>query len=125
MVEHRRDSHELFAAILEAMTALREELDASEDLAESLADRLLEEMREAYMRQTIRTTLNEGKERIAVVCGAWHAPALVKLPPAKNDANLLKGLPKVKVEATWIPWTYGRLAIASGYGAGVVSTWMV
>lgn len=121
MVEHRRDSHELFAAILEAMTALREELDASEDLAESPADRLLEQQREAHMRQTIRATLSEGKERIAVVCGAWHAPALVNLPPAKNDTNLLKGLPKVKVEATWIPWTYGRLAIASGYGAGVVS----
>ncbi len=121
MVEHRRDSHELFAAILEAMTALREELDADEDLAESPADRLLEQQREAYMRQTIRTALTEGKERIAVVCGAWHAPALVNLPPAKNDAAILKGLPKIKVEATWIPWTYGRLAIASGYGAGVIS----
>ncbi|MBD2177841.1 hypothetical protein H6F42_13045 [Pseudanabaena sp. FACHB-1998] len=121
MVEHRRDSHELFAAILEAMTALREELDAAEDFAESMGDRLIEELREAYMRQTIRTALSEGKERIAVVCGAWHAPALVNLPSTKNDANLLKGLPKVKVEATWIPWTYGRLAIASGYGAGVVS----
>ena len=121
MVEHRRDSHELFAAILEAMTALREELDAAENFAENMADLLLEQLREAYMRQTIRAALTEGKERIAVVCGAWHAPALVKLPPAKNDANLLKGLPKVKVEATWIPWTYGRLAIASGYGAGVVS----
>ncbi|MFN9873780.1 MAG: DUF5682 family protein [Pseudanabaena sp.] len=121
MVEHRRDSHELFAAILEAMTALREELDAAEDFSESPADRLLEQQREAHMRQTIRAALTEGKERIAVVCGAWHAPALVNLPPAKNDAAILKGLPKVKVEATWIPWTYGRLAIASGYGAGVVS----
>lgn len=121
MVEHRRDSHELFAAILEAMTALREELDGDGDFEENIPDAPVEEMREAYMRQTIRIALNEGKERIAVVCGAWHAPALVNLPPAKNDAAILKGLPKVKVEATWIPWTYGRLAIASGYGAGVVS----
>lgn len=121
MVEHRRDSHELFAAILEAMTALREELDAEEDFAESMSDCIIEELREAYMRETIRTSLSEGKERIAVVCGAWHGPALVNLPSTRNDANLLKGLSKVKVEATWIPWTYGRLAIASGYGAGLVS----
>src|SRR5207249_2925800 len=26
-----------------------------------------------------------------------------------------------KVEATWVPWTYGRLAFESGYGAGVES----
>jgi hypothetical protein len=121
MVEHRRDSHELFAAILEAMTALREELDGMEDLAKDPSEQLLEQQREAYMRQTIRTAITEGKERIAVVCGAWHAPALVNLPPAKSDIAILKGLPKVKVEATWIPWTYSRLAIASGYGAGVVS----
>ena len=41
--------------------------------------------------------------------------------PAKDDAALLKGLPKAKVAATWVPWTYGRLATASGYGAGVSS----
>ena len=43
--------------------------------------------------------------RIAVVCGAWHAPALAELGPAKPDAALLKGLPKAKIAATWIPWT--------------------
>jgi hypothetical protein len=35
------------------------------------------------------------------------------------DAKLLKGLPRMKVEATWVPWTSGRLAASSGYGAGV------
>jgi hypothetical protein len=34
---------------------------------------------------------------------------------------LLKGLPKVKVQATWTPWTYGRLSLQSGYGAGIES----
>ena len=33
----------------------------------------------------------------------------------------LRGLPKVKVAATWVPWTYGLLARESGYGAGVDS----
>jgi len=56
-----------------------------------------------------------------VVCGAWHVPALMKMPSAKADNDLLKGLPKLKVAATWAPWTYGRLAAASGYGAGVLS----
>ncbi|HEY8459680.1 MAG TPA: DUF5682 family protein, partial [Blastocatellia bacterium] len=77
------------------------------------------------MRQTIRAAVKEGFERIAVVCGAWHAPALTidagNTPTAKDDAALLKGLPKVKTQATWTPWTYGRLTYRSGYGAGVES----
>src|SRR5262249_61445994 len=81
--------------------------------------------REAWMRQTIRAAVREGVERIAVVCGAWPSPALTiddgNTPSAKDDAELLKGLPKVKTQATWIPWTYGRLSYRSGYGAGVES----
>src|SRR5262249_60811114 len=75
--------------------------------------------REAFMRQTIRATLKEGKSRIAIVCGAWHAPVLADLGPAKPDADLLKGLPKTKTVATWIPWTAARLSYRNGYGAGV------
>lgn len=118
LVEHRRDGGDIFAAVLEAMTALRESALASS--LETL-DPLREQRREAWMRQTIRAAQKEGFQRIAVVCGAWHAPALAKLPAAKEDAALLKGLPKRKVAATWIPWTYSRLAFASGYGAGVES----
>jgi hypothetical protein len=114
LVEQRQDSTALFAAILEAMTVLRTELDLPE-----LSP--LEACREAYMRKTIREAQKDGFERIAVICGAWHAPVLVDLPPAKADNALLKGLPKLKVEATWVPWTYGRLLFASGYGAGVES----
>jgi hypothetical protein len=113
MVEHRRDSQDLFAAILEAMTALRQDLPPENDKTEM--------QREAFMRQTIRAAEREGYQRIAVVCGAWHAPALAEMPTAKEDAALLKALPKVKVEATWVPWTYGRLTYASGYGAGIQS----
>ncbi len=43
------------------------------------------------------------------------------MPKAREDNDLLKGLPKVKVECTWIPWTYSRLSFASGYGAGIIS----
>lgn len=73
------------------------------------------------MRQQIRAAEREGFARIAVVCGAWHAPALVRKAAVKEDAALLKGLPKTKLTATWVPWTYGRLAFDSGYGAGVTS----
>src|SRR5919106_3768798 len=73
------------------------------------------------MRQQIRAAERERFKRIAVVCGAWHAPALATMPAAKEDAALLKGTPKAKVAATWVPWTYGRLAYSSGYGAGIHS----
>lgn len=113
LVEHRRGDAGLFDAVLEAMAALREEL--------ALPEPPREQQREAYMRQQIRAAEKDGHQRIAVVCGAWHAPALVRKTAAKDDAALLKGLPKAKLAATWVPWTYGRLAFSSGYGAGVDS----
>lgn len=112
MVETRRDDVGMFDGICEAMAALREELDLPPDRSE--------ELREAWMRREICAAQSEGFQRVAVVCGAWHTPALAD--PAgkrKNDAALLKGLAKCKTRATWIPWTYGRLAFASGYGAGI------
>ncbi|MEU7140107.1 DUF5682 family protein [Nocardia sp. NPDC046473] len=78
--------------------------------------------REAYMRQTMRKALKDGAVRLAVVCGAWHAPALAgKLGPAAADTRLLKGLPKTKAMLTWVPWTHSRLSTISGYGAGITS----
>jgi hypothetical protein len=112
MVEHRQDGAGPFAAIAEAMTAIREDLQPP-------AGR--EARREAAMRQGIRAAMKAGHERIAVVCGAWHVPALLTMPTATSDAALLRGVPKTKVAATWIPWTHGRLSFASGYGAGVTS----
>ena len=110
-VERRQDPAGMFQAISEAMHALRAETTVSEhDLT-----------REAFMRQTIRAAVKQRHERIAVVCGAWHAPALTDRGSLKADAQLLKGLPKTKVEVAWIPWTYSRLSYRSGYGAGVDS----
>ncbi|NRH32501.1 hypothetical protein FEZ59_12685 [Rhodococcus sp. MS13] len=101
-----------FDAITEAMEALRETVPIDEETAH----------REAYMRQVLRKTLKDGAERVAVVCGAWHAPALVgALGPAAPDARILKGMSKVKTSLTWVPWTHSRLASASGYGAGITS----
>lgn len=112
VVESRREGLDAFEAVAEAMAALRESFPADDPA---------EERREAYMRQAIRATSKRGAENIAVVCGAWHAPALAEPGPAAPDARRLRGLPKVKVAATWVPWTYGLLARDSGYGAGVDS----
>jgi len=118
LVEHRRDEKEIFDAVLEAISALRE---AALPSFRQQTEPEREAQREAHMRQTIRAAERDGFQRIAVICGAWHAPALVKMPAAREDAALLKGLPKRKVNATWIPWTYRRLTLASGYGAGITS----
>ncbi|MCT9929361.1 DUF5682 family protein [Planotetraspora sp. A-T 1434] len=80
-----------------------------------------EARREAHMRKTLRTAMKDGFETIAVVCGAWHVPALTTLPPAAEDERLLRGMPKVKADMTWVPWTHGRLSARSGYGAGITS----
>ena len=97
----------IFGALAEAIAVLRAE-DPEPDPHDAV--------REAYMRKVLRQTVRDGYQRIAVVCGAWHVPALADLPPAAADDRLLRGLPKVKAVLTWIPWTYGRLAYASGYG---------
>ncbi len=110
LVEERGEVS-VFAAVYEAMVALRQGRPLG----------ALEKLREASMRQQIRAAMKEGFTRIAVVCGAWHSPALVTMPPMKDDAAALKGLPKVKVEVSWVPWTHGRLRKASGYGAGIES----
>ncbi|RJF72762.1 hypothetical protein D3875_15640 [Deinococcus cavernae] len=113
LVEARGNDFVVFEAILEAMQAVR--VGAPAPLGR-------EAMREAFMRQTIRAALKEGFQRVAVVCGAWHSPALdTEAFKAKEDAAILKGLPKAKVSLTWVPWTHGRLSMSSGYGAGVRS----
>ena len=111
--EHRHSNEEVFDAVNEAMQVLREAFPKKDDR--------LEQLREANMRKVIRQAEKEMFQNIAVICGAWHAPALLSMPKQKEDNDLLKGLPKVKVECTWIPWTYSRLSYFSGYGAGISS----
>ncbi|MFH8614275.1 DUF5682 family protein [Streptomyces sp. NPDC017979] len=115
VVEHRgaADPFAAFAALAEAMTALRETYGHGgheRDLA-----------REAHMRLQLRAARKEYGDDVAVVCGAWHVPALTERTTLAADRAQLKGLPKVKVETTWVPWTHRRLARRSGYGAGIDS----
>lgn len=117
VVEHRRpadgeDALAPFAAVAEAMAVLREDGGAS------LRDR----QREAYMRGRVRAARRAYHRRIAVVCGAFHVPALARTPTVAEDRALLAGLPKkVRTEITWVPWTHRRLSQLAYYGAGIVS----
>ena len=112
-IELRYHGLDVFDAVLDAMRTLREGQDID----------LETRRREAAMRRVMRAARRGEDGTIAVVCGAWHAPVLVPadFPTAASDTQLLKGLRSTKVAATWVPWTSGRLARASGYGAGIDS----
>jgi len=111
LVEHRGDGEPVFDAVAEAMVAVREGTTTPP----------FDARREAHMRRRVRAALATGAT-VAVVCGAWHVPALDPgLTTDKADAAMLRGRPKAKVAVTWVPWTHRRLGRATGYGAGVVS----
>lgn len=103
-----------FEVVMSLMRTLRGvEEDASEETT----------IREAWMRQNIRRARREGFKRLAVVCGAWHAPALAitDRTTASSDEAQVKHLPRISSRCIWIPWTFERMTRVSGYGAGVVA----
>lgn len=108
---------EHFEAVMLVMKSLRDSGQKSHLEEENI-------VREAYMRKMISEKQNEMFQNIVVICGAWHAPALIDLDAhAKTDVKILKKLPKskAKIAASWIPWTNSRLSYFSGYGAGLLS----
>ncbi|MFI6699482.1 DUF5682 family protein [Streptomyces sp. NPDC050509] len=125
VVEHRApgrtdDPFAPFEAVAEAMGELREEYGSGGHRRDLV--------REAHMRIQLRAARKEfgdggvgGDGGVAVVCGAWHVPALRAKTTLAADRALLKGLPKVRTDITWVPWTHRRLARHSGYGAGIDS----
>lgn len=130
------DDVAVFGAVHEMMRALRQKV-LDEKVADHDSDTDGDDYREAFMRQEIRRHAKDTDECVAVVCGAWHVPALspdfaltqdgkVMTYTAKSDTALLKNLPKKlptsKFKTTWIPYTSPRLAKVGqgyGYGAGV------
>lgn len=99
-----------FDVVAEAMAAIRD--------VEEVDDETL--VREAHMRKVIRAAARN-HSKVAVVCGAFHVPAVTAKVTVAADTALLKGLTKVPTQLTWVPWSHGRLTYASGYGAGVRS----
>ena len=83
----------------------------------------LDKRREAYMRLCLRKAIKQGYKKIAVLCGAWHLPALEDYALYKlgEDKALVGKGGRGKWQAVWIPWSYERLSRGGGYGAGVVS----
>jgi hypothetical protein len=110
---HNGEAFAPFEVLAEAMGALRDVYGSGGH------DRDL--VREAYMRIQLRAAQREFGDDVAVVCGAWHVPALRQRTTVTADRALLKGLPKVKADMTWVPWTHRRLSRTSGYGAGIDS----
>lgn len=113
-IEQQRNAPEIFETILELMIELR---------SSDLADRKSNLIREAYMRQQIRNAIKDDFGKIAVVCGAWHTPALTDLvkPSPADDQKILKGLKKTTAIYTWVPWSYSRISRHTGYSSGVIS----
>lgn len=119
-IEHRNAGPvDRFAAITDAIAEIR----AADNRTSEHPDVKENNLREAAMRRLLRAAIKEGHGSIAVVCGAYHAPALVPagFPLVSADNKLLAGLPKAKVSVTWVPWTSDRLSLRSGYGAGVTA----
>ena len=63
------------------MTSVRGDLEVDDDAR-----------REAFMRKVIRAEMRAGRERLAFVCGAYHAPALdpASFPPVSHDNALIE-----------------------------------
>ncbi len=114
LIEQQPNDLAVFEAINEAMAAGRTAHSKVDDR---------NALREAWMRQAIRDAVKSGAQKIAVVCGAFHAPALNEVVNAKADAPLLasvKALAKsIKLDVAWVPWSQSRLSLASAYGAGM------
>ena len=116
VVEHRGDGAPAFAAIAAAMAAVRGDENPSSSDA----------VREAHMRTAIRAAQSDGAT-VAVVCGAWHVPALdPQSTTAAADRAVLRDAAaarpsRAKATVTWVPWTDRRLRRRSGYAAGVAT----
>ncbi len=113
-VEQRRARRDVFEAVLEAMTALREGEGEP-------ANRARPGARPTCVRASARRrrTASSG---VAVVCGAWHAPAL-RAAAARSRGR--RPPARVCRRRRWRPRGFrgrtDRLSWRSGYGAGVES----
>lgn len=125
VVEHRGDGPTVFDTVAAAMAEVRGRAADG-----SWSGDPLTLAREAHMRRALRRVRAAGAQCVAVVCGAWHVPALTEpWPTVGADTAVLRdwsaahpvGRSGTKVGVSWVPWTHRRLAAATGYGAGVRS----
>jgi len=119
--QHGSSGEEALAVFASIETAMTEARAHEQTMAQSKEEAAHNLQREAFMRLNIRTALKECEGKIAVITGAWHVSGLRQETKAADDRAQIKDLPRVKIEATWVPWTDSRLSAFSGYGAGVIS----
>ena len=78
--------------------------------------------RERHMRRRVRDAEARGYQNIILVCGAYHAPALLGGGGTSASESMtdmeIEGLPYVECALTLIPYAYPKLVARSGYGAG-------
>jgi hypothetical protein len=116
VVEHRGDGVPAFDAVAAAMVAVRGDGEPTPE----------DSVREAHMRAAIRTAL-AAHRTVAVVCGAWHVPALdPSTTTATADRAIVRDASpprtsRARAAVTWVPWTDRRLQQRSGYAAGVAT----
>lgn len=92
----------------------------------------LDPIREAWMRRSLRQAERElaadrpagaPPARLAVICGAWHLPALELdapgIPTEAEDAAQLSTLSAVATRSLWVPWSDRRLGSDSRDGAWI------
>lgn len=112
-LETTTDSTAIFEHIARLMRELRKDTTESPETIQ----------REAYMVEQIQTATGENFNKIAVICGAYHLPALENhhtTKPSKKAARIKM----IKTDAVWIPWSYRRMKQENGYGAGISNpTW--
>jgi len=122
LIEQHGTSGQEAVSVFESIETAMTEARAQEGLSPQSPDEVLRNnQREAFMRTNMRAALKEVEGNIAVVTGAWHVSGLRQATKPADDRALIKDLPRLKVEATWVPWTDSRLSAFSGYGAGVIS----
>ncbi|WNS45666.1 DUF5682 family protein [Paenibacillus sp. MMS20-IR301] len=116
--EHNTSSGSYRAAILEFSARMRE-LSEIRERSDQPREYAYNALREAYMRRQIQRKIAEGHqpEKIAVICGAYHAAALEDLASGMSDEELA-ALPSRSTKLTLMPYSYYKLSTMSGYGAG-------
>ncbi|REK76756.1 DUF5682 family protein [Paenibacillus paeoniae] len=116
--EHNLQPDAYRRAILHYSTEMRI-LTENEELKQAPQEAAYNEIRESYMRRKIHEAIASGHlpEKIVVLSGAHHTPALALSLPAMTDEELAK-LPRKSAKMTLMPYSYYKLSSHSGYGAG-------
>ncbi|MGB3198620.1 MAG: DUF5682 family protein [Saprospiraceae bacterium] len=112
-IEHNTESKELFELILSLMTTLRVKSNHQDDL-ETL-------LREEWMVKTVNQIKSSSYKKIAIVCGAWHAPIFNNPNQKTKLVAKYEQQSKLEIKSCLIPWSFERLALNQHYTAGIQS----